>query len=348
MDYRPLGRTPLTTSLIGLGTMTWGEQNSEVEAHAQIAQALDAGVNLIDAAEMYPVPPRAETQGRTETILGTWLARNRSRRDDLIIATKVSGRADWLPWIRDGQTRLTRSQITAALDASLGRLQTDYIDLYQLHWPDRETNFFGRLGYERSESEAATTPLLETLSTLDDLVRAGKIRQIGVSNETPWGLMRFLEISERLGLARMASIQNPYNLLNRTFEVGLAEIAHREDVPLLAYSPLAFGVLSGKYLDGARPPAGRLTRFERFQRYTNPQAEAATAAYVELARSHGLEPAQMALAYVLSRPFVSSALIGATTTAQLASNLAAGEIRLPDALIAEIEAIHREHPNPAP
>ena len=348
MDYRPLGRTPLTTSLIGLGTMTWGEQNSEVEAHAQIAQALDAGVNLIDAAEMYPVPPRAETQGRTETILGTWLARNRSRRDDLIIATKVSGRADWLPWIRDGQTRLTRGQITAALDASLGRLQTDYIDLYQLHWPDRETNFFGRLGYERSESEAATTPLLETLSTLDDLVRAGKIRQIGVSNETPWGLMRFLEISERLGLARMASIQNPYNLLNRTFEVGLAEIAHREDVPLLAYSPLAFGVLSGKYLDGARPPAGRLTRFERFQRYTNPQAEAATAAYVELARSHGLEPAQMALAYVLSRPFVSSALIGATTTAQLASNLAASEIRLPDALIAEIEAIHREHPNPAP
>lgn len=348
MDYRPLGRTPLTTSLIGLGTMTWGEQNSEVEAHAQIAQALDAGVNLIDAAEMYPVPPRAETQGRTETILGNWLARNRSRRDDLIIATKVSGRADWLPWIRDGQTRLTRGQITAALDASLGRLQTDYIDLYQLHWPDRETNFFGRLGYERSESEAATTPLLETLSTLDDLVRAGKIRQIGVSNETPWGLMRFLEISERLGLARMASIQNPYNLLNRTFEVGLAEIAHREDVPLLAYSPLAFGVLSGKYLDGARPPAGRLTRFERFQRYTNPQAEAATAAYVELARSHGLEPAQMALAYVLSRPFVSSALIGATTTAQLASNLAASEIRLPDALIAEIEAIHREHPNPAP
>lgn len=348
MDYRPLGRTPLTTSLIGLGTMTWGEQNSEVEAHAQIAQALDAGVNLIDAAEMYPVPPRAETQGRTETILGTWLARNRSRRDDLIIATKVSGRADWLPWIRDGQTRLTRGQITAALDASLGRLQTDYIDLYQLHWPDRETNFFGRLGYERSESEAATTPLLETLSTLDDLVRAGKIRQIGVSNETPWGLMRFLEISERLGLTRMASIQNPYNLLNRTFEVGLAEIAHREDVPLLAYSPLAFGVLSGKYLDGARPPAGRLTRFERFQRYTNPQAEAATAAYVELARSHGLEPAQMALAYVLSRPFVSSALIGATTTAQLASNLAASEIRLPDALIAEIEAIHREHPNPAP
>lgn len=348
MDYRPLGRTPLTTSLIGLGTMTWGEQNSEAEAHAQIAQALDAGVNLIDAAEMYPVPPRAETQGRTETILGNWLARNRSRRDDLIIATKVSGRADWLPWIRDGQTRLTRGQITAALNASLGRLQTDYIDLYQLHWPDRETNFFGRLGYERSESEAATTPLLETLSTLDDLVRAGKIRQIGVSNETPWGLMRFLEISERLGLARMASIQNPYNLLNRTFEVGLAEIAHREDVPLLAYSPLAFGVLSGKYLDGARPPAGRLTRFERFQRYTNPQAEAATAAYVELARSHGLEPAQMALAYVLSRPFVSSALIGATTTAQLASNLAAGEIRLSDALIAEIEAIHREHPNPAP
>lgn len=348
MDYRPLGRTPLNTSLIGLGTMTWGEQNSETEAHAQIAQALDAGVNLIDTAEMYPVPPRADTQGRTETILGNWLARNRSRREGLIIATKVAGRADWLPWMRDGQTRLTRSQITAALDASLSRLQTDYVDLYQLHWPDRETNFFGRLGYERPANEAATTPLLETLSTLDDLVRAGKIRQIGVSNETPWGLMRFLEISERLGLARMASIQNPYNLLNRTFEIGLAEIAHREDVPLLAYSPLGFGVLSGKYLDGAHPPTGRLTRFERFQRYTNPQAEAATAAYVELARSHGLEPAQMALAYVLSRPFVGSALIGATTAAQLASNLAASDVRLSEALITGIEAIHREHPNPAP
>ena len=347
MDYRPLGRTGLRISALGLGTMTWGEQNSESEAHAQIEQALAAGVNFIDTAEMYPVPPRAETQGRTEAILGSWLARHPSRRDKLIIATKVAGRADWLPWIRDGAPRLTRTQITAALDASLQRLQTDYIDLYQLHWPDRDTNFFGRLGYEHRES-ADATPLLETLATLDDLVQAGKIRHIGLSNETPWGVMRFLELSERLGLARVASIQNPYNLLNRSFEIGLAEIAHREDVPLLAYSPLAFGVLSGKYLDGAQLPAARLSRFERFKRYTNPQAAAAAAAYVKLAQAHGLDPAQMALAYVLSRPFLGAALLGATTSAQLAGNLAAAELRLSGELVDGIEAIHRQHPNPAP
>ncbi|MGB3133598.1 MAG: NADP(H)-dependent aldo-keto reductase [Candidatus Macondimonas sp.] len=347
MDYRPLGRTPLRISALGLGTMTWGEQNSESEAHAQIDQALAAGVNFIDTAEMYPVPPRAETQGRTEAILGNWLARHSSQRDQLIIATKVSGRADWLPWIRGGSPRLTRTQITAALHASLERLQTDYIDLYQLHWPDRDTNFFGRLGYAHAESPEAT-PLLETLATLDDLVQAGKIRHIGLSNETPWGVMRFLELSERLGLARVASIQNPYNLLNRSFEIGLAEIAHREDVPLLAYSPLAFGVLSGKYLDGAQPPAARLSRYERFKRYTNPQAAAAAAAYVKLAQTHGIDPAQMALAYVLSRPFTGAALVGATTVAQLASNLAAAELCLSEELVDGIEAIHRQHPNPAP
>ncbi|HXF08826.1 MAG TPA: NADP(H)-dependent aldo-keto reductase [Candidatus Acidoferrales bacterium] len=347
MDYRALGRSGLSVSAIGLGTMTWGEQNSEAEAHAQIEQALAAGVNLIDTAEMYPVPPRAATQGHTETILGNWLARNTARRTDLIIATKVVGRADWLPWIRDGQTRLTRRQITAALETSLRRLQTDYIDLYQLHWPDRATNFFGRLGYEHRE-QPDETPLLETLATLDDLVRAGKIRQVGVSNETPWGVMRYLALSEHLGLPRIASIQNPYNLLNRSFEIGLAEIAHREHVPLLAYSPLAFGVLSGKYLGGARPATGRLTLFDRFSRYTNPQAEAATAAYVALAQRHGLDPAHMALAFILSRPFVSSVLVGATTREQLSHNLAAERMTLTPDLLADIEAIHRAHPNPAP
>lgn len=347
MDYRALGHSGLSVSAIGLGTMTWGEQNSEAEAHAQIEQALAAGVNLVDTAEMYPVPPRAATQGHTETILGNWLARNAARRADLIIATKVVGRADWLPWIRDGQTRLTRHQITAALETSLRRLQTDYIDLYQLHWPDRATNFFGRLGYEHRE-QPDETPLLETLATLDDLVRAGKIRQVGVSNETPWGVMRYLALSERLGLPRIASIQNPYNLLNRSFEIGLAEIAHRENVPLLAYSPLAFGVLSGKYLGRARPATGRLTLFERFNRYTNPQAEAATAAYVALAQRHGLDPAHMALAFILSRPFVSSILVGATTAEQLSHNLAAEAMTLTPDLLADIESVHRAHPNPAP
>jgi aryl-alcohol dehydrogenase-like predicted oxidoreductase len=347
MEYRQLGATDLQVSVVGLGTMTWGEQNSEAEAHAQLDAARDAGVNLIDAAEMYPIPPRAETQGRTEACIGSWLQR-RGGRDRVLIATKAAGPAeDWMPWLRGGRARFDRPNLEAAVEGSLTRLRTDYVDLYQLHWPERSTNFFGKLGYEPGPEEPFT-PFEAVLEALGALVRSGKVRHVGVSNETPWGLMRYLEASRQLGLPRVASVQNPYSLLNRTFEVGLAEVAHRERVSLLAYSPLGFGVLSGKYLDGARPPGSRLALYPHYGRYSGASAERATAAYVALARDHGLDPAQMALAYVHSRPFLASTLVGATTPAQLASNLASADLALSPEVLAGIEAIHGEHPNPAP
>lgn len=349
MQYRTLGHTDIQVSQITLGTMTWGEQNTEAEAHEQIALALDRGVNLIDAAEMYPVPPKPETQGATERILGNWLARS-GQRDKVLIATKATGPAR-MPHnprhIRGGENHFDRKGLSDALDASLKRLQTDYVDLYQLHWPDRSTNTFGQLNYPWVEDEF-TVPVEETLAVLKDFVDAGKIRHIGVSNETPWGLSRFIAAADRLGLPRIVSIQNPYSLLNRSFEIGLAEFSHRDKIGLLAYSPLAFGVLSGKYLNGAQPPAGRLTLFSRFTRYTNPQAEAAATAYVELARRHGLSPAQLALAYVNSRPFVTSNIIGATTQEQLRENLDSTAVTLSAEVLAEIEAIHVRQPNPAP
>ncbi|MCG6895860.1 MAG: NADP(H)-dependent aldo-keto reductase [Thiocapsa sp.] len=346
MQQRSLGRTGIRVSALCLGTMTFGEQNTESDAHAQLDRAMAAGINFIDTAELYPVPPRAETMGRTEEHIGTWL-KTRGGRDRIVLASKVAGPAAWLPYIRGGKARLDRTNIQAALDASLRRLQTEWIDLYQLHWPDRETNFFGRLGYTPVEDDQSV-PLLETLEVLADLVRAGKIRHIGVSNETPWGLMRFLALSEQMGLPRMVSIQNPYNLLNRTFEIGLAEVSIREACGLLAYSPLAFGVLSGKYLNGQRPAGARVSLFERFNRYSNPEAERATAEYVALARRHGLDPSQMALAWVTSRPFTTSNIIGATTLAQLEIDLASIDLTLSEELIAGIEAIHTRQPNPAP
>ncbi|EXJ15890.1 NADP(H)-dependent aldo-keto reductase [Imhoffiella purpurea] len=346
MQLRPLGQTDIRVSALCLGTMTFGQQNTEAEAHAQLDRAVAAGINFIDTAEMYPVPPFAETQGRTEEYIGTWL-KSRGGRERLVLATKVAGPADWLPHIRSGTHRLDRPNIEAALDASLKRLQTDWIDLYQLHWPDRKTNFFGKLGYSPDEEEPSV-PLLETLEVLADQVKAGKIRHIGVSNETPWGLMRFLALAEQHGLPRVASIQNPYNLLNRSFEIGLAEIAIREQCGLLAYSPMAFGMLSGKYLNGQRPADGRITLFERFSRYSNPQSERATEEYVALARRHGLDPAQMALAWVTSRPFVTANIIGATKLEQLESNLASIDLELDEEVVAEIEAIHVSQPNPAP
>lgn len=348
MEYRPLGRTGIKVSSIGLGTMTFGEQNSEADGHEQLDYAVDQGVNLIDTAEMYSVPPRAETYGSTERIIGTWL-RRRGRRDKVVLATKVAGPGAVLGvgHVRGGQNILDRANITAAVDASLQRLQTDYIDLYQLHWPSRPANYFGRLGYQHAADDKSV-PIEETLGVLDELVRAGKIRHAGLSNETPWGVHRFLHLAETAGQVRVASIQNPYSLLNRTFEVGLAEMAIREQVGLLAYSPLAFGVLTGKFLNGARPPEARMVRWSRFSRYSNEQAERATVAYAEVARTHGLDMGQMALAFVRQQPFVTSVLIGATTLQQLRTNLASHEVRLDAPVLSDLELVHRANPNPCP
>ena len=346
MEYRALGHTDLKVSTLCLGTMTWGEQNSEDEAFAQMDLALGRGVNFWDTAELYPVPPRAETAGRTEEMIGNWF-RTRGQRDKVILATKVKGRSAALAH-QAGQARdLSRTQVLRAIEGSLKRLQTDYIDLYQLHWPDRPTNFFGQLGY-RHDAEAHSVPLRETLSALAEAVRAGKIRHVGLSNETPWGVLACLRLAEQEGLPRVVSIQNPYSLLNRTFEVGLAEIAIREQVGLLAYSPLAFGVLSGKYRGGAKPAGARLTLYSQFSRYVGARAVAATEAYVAIAERHGLNPAQMALAFVTQQPFVTSNIIGATTLPQLESNLASMDLHLADDVLREIEAVHQNNPNPAP
>jgi len=344
MELRKLGGTDLKVSPICLGTMTWGEQNTEVQAHEQLDYAIAQGVNFIDAAEMYPVPPKAETQGRTEQYLGSWLAARRNRRT-LVIATKVVGPGAF-PYIRGGP-RLTRAQVLAACDASLKRLQTDFIDLYQVHWPERSTNFFGQLGFRASDDQH-TTPIAETLAALGELVQAGKVRHIGISNETPWGAAEYLRLAREQKLPRVVSIQNPYSLLNRSFEVGLAEFAHREQLPLLAYSPLAFGVLSGKYLHGARPPDGRLTLFTRFQRYNGEQAELATREYAALAKKHGIDLAQMALAFVNTRTFLGANIIGATTMPQLRSNLASIDVKLDKEVLAAIEAIHQRFTIPCP
>ncbi|MCW3479343.1 NADP(H)-dependent aldo-keto reductase [Neisseriaceae bacterium JH1-16] len=351
MEYRPLGTTGIKVSLITLGTMTWGEQNSETDAHQQIELALDHGVNLIDIAEMYPVPPRPETQGETERIVGSWLRSAPGNRQRALIATKAAGPIhdpQRPSHIRGGRNHFDKASLAEALDGSLQRLGTDYVDLYQLHWPDRRTNFFGQLGYRWDDAPDDSVPIVETLAALKDFIDAGKIRYIGLSNETPWGLSRFLAAAERLGLPRVVSIQNPYSLLNRSFEVGLAEFSQREQVGLLAYSPLGMGVLSGKYLNGARPDGARLTLFDRFIRYSNPQAQAATAEYVALAQHHGLSPVQLALAYVNSRPFVTANIVGATSVAQLQENLDSIQLTLSDEILAQIEAIHARWPNPAP
>jgi len=345
MQYRLLGNTDTKVSSICLGTMTWGQQNTEQEAHQQLDYALSEGVNFIDTAEMYPVPPMAATQGLTESYLGNWLSRS-GRRNDIVLASKVAGPADWLPHLRNGP-RLNKSHIEQALNASLERLKTDYIDLYQLHWPERTTNYFGKLGYEHTE-DADAIALEETLVALKALTVTGKIRYIGISNETPWGLMKCIALADKLNLPRIVSIQNPYNLLNRTFEVGLAECAHREQVGLLAYSPLAFGVLSGKYLNGKQPENARLTLFKRFSRYTHAQAEQAVQEYVRLAEKFDLSPAQMALAFVTSRSFVTSNIIGATSMAQLSENIRSVDVELNADILNELETLHQRYTYPCP
>ncbi len=347
MKYRKLGTTDIDVSVICLGTMTWGEQNTRDEAFEQMDYALEQGVNFFDTAELYAIPSRKETCGATETIIGEWF-KSRGTREQVFLASKVAGPGPgWIDHIRGGNTRFNRQQIESALDGSLKRLQTDRIDLYQLHWPERKTNFFGKLGYE-VEDEDESTPIIETLLALSEQVKAGKIRYIGLSNETPWGVMKFLQYAAIAELPRVMTVQNPYSLLNRTYEIGLAEVSHREQCGLLAYSPLGFGVLSGKYLDDARPEGARITRWPEYARYTNERAVEATRRYVALALEHGLNPAQMALAYVNSRPFLTSTIIGATSMAQLKTDIGSIDLELPESMLEGIEAIHQEIPNPSP
>ena len=347
MQYRKLGHTDIDVSLICLGSMTWGEQNTLAEAHQQLDFAVGKGVNFIDTAELYPSPMRAETQGKTEEYMGSWL-KKRSDRNNLVIATKICPAASYVKHLRGGTNRLDKKNMHLAIDASLRRLQTDYIDLYQIHWPERDTNYYGRLNYYHAPDKDGV-PIEETLSALGDLVRAGKIRYAGVSNETPWGVGEYLRLARELNLPRIVSIQNPYSLLNRSFEIGLAEFAHREKIGLLAYSPLGFGVLSGKYLNGNRPEGARLTLFiAQYKRYNSKTAGECTRQYTEIAREHGMDAAQMALAFVNRRPFVTSTIIGATSLAQLEANIASVNLELDKSMLKRIEEIHQSQPNPCP
>ena len=345
MEYRKLGTSGLEVSSICLGTMTFGEQNDEASASAQLDRAMETGINFIDTAEMYAVPPRPETYGATETIVGNWLARQ--ARDRIVLATKVAGPARSLQWIRGGPPALDGENIRAALEGSLRRLRTDYVDLYQLHWPERNQPMFGQWCYDPS-NERDCTPIRAQLEALAGLVEQGKIRYVGLSNEHPWGVMEFVRMAEEYGLPRVVSIQNAYSLLNRVYEYGLAEVCHRERVGLLAYSPLAFGHLSGKYLDNPSA-SGRLTLFENFgQRYSKECVIPAAQAYAGIARRHGMSPATLALAWVYGRWFVTSTIIGATTMTQLDENIAASKVSLTPEIVDEIEAVHLRHTNPAP
>ncbi len=350
MNYRRLGRTDLRVSSLCLGTMTWGEQNSEAEGHEQMNVAFEAGINFLDTAELYAVPPRAETQGRTEEIIGSWL-KGRKKRDDVVLATKVIGRSN-NTWLRDDGSggELNRSQIEEAVNKSLGRLETDYIDLYQVHWPDRSVSHFGSNPTVWSDPDPVEgeNTIESTLEVLGDLVKAGKVRHVGVSNESAWGVMRYLRAHELSDLPRIQSIQNAYSLLNRTFEVNLAEVAYREDVGLLAYSALAQGYLTGKYRAGALPEGSRKALYNRLQRYEKPGSAEAVEEYYALAVEHGLDMGQMSLAFAASRSFMTSVIIGATTLDQLRSNIAAADLEISPDLEGRINAIQQIHCNPAP
>ena len=342
---RPLGSSPLMVSPVCLGTMTWGTQNTEPEAHAQLDCALAHGINFIDTAEMYSVPPNAESYGKTETMIGRWM--KHQPRDRLVLATKISGPGRAMTWIRGGAAGFDRANLRRALEDSLRRLQTDYVDLYQLHWPERNVPMFGGYRFDPA-AEHEATPLHETLEALAELIGEGKIRAVGLSNETAWGVMECARLADQHGLPRVASVQNAYSLLNRVWECGLAEIGFREGIALLPYSVLGFGLLSGKYLDDPKAP-GRCTLFAGFgQRYGKPGVAPAVKAYVELARRHGIAPTVMAHAFVASRPFVGSTIVGATSVAQLEENIRGCRTTLPDAVLQEIENIHLTHSNPAP
>ena len=348
MHYRQLANTNLKLSVIGLGTMTWGEQNTQAEAHQQLDFAVDQGVNFIDTAEMYPIPPRSETFTQTETILGQWLT-HFGQRDKLIIASKVTGRGDrnrGLEHIRDG-ARLDKQTIISACEATLSRLKTDYLDLYQVHWPERATTFFGKLDYQVGQV-ADEISIDETYEAMNHLVQSGKVRHIGISNETPWGTMAYVLAAQKQAGVNIVSIQNPYNLLNRTFDTGLAEVCERESISLLGYSPLAFGVLTGKYLDGSASVDARLNRYDRFTRYSKVNVDHAVKAYRDLANAHDLSLTSMALAYANAHPLLASNIIGATSLSQLKENIASCDVVLSDTVREQIHLIHQRFPNPAP
>ena len=346
MEYKKLGNKDIEVSLICLGTMTWGEQNSEKEGFEQMDLAVGEGINFFDTAELYSVPPKKETWGLTEKIIGNWL-KLRKCRDKIIIATKVVGRSG-MKWFRNKETRLNKEQINEAINGSLKRLNTDYIDLYQLHWPDRKSNFFGKLGYAH-EDENDFIEVKTQLEILSDIVKEGKVRNIGLSNETPWGLMKFLSIADQYDLPRVVSVQNPYSLLNRSYEVGMAEVSVREKCGLLAYSPLAFGMLTGKYDNGAKPDDARLTLYgDMFTRYTKPKGLRYSEKFNDIAKKNNLSPAAMALSFVNSREFITSNIIGATNLDQLKENINSYKISLSSEVIDEIEKVHNENPYPCP
>jgi aryl-alcohol dehydrogenase-like predicted oxidoreductase len=345
MKYTNIPKTNIKVSKICLGTMTFGEQNTKAEAHEQLNYALSQGVNFIDTAEMYSVPGRQETQGDTERFIGAWM--KDQKREDLVLATKITGPSPGLSYIRENMD-FSDASIDEALHNNLKRLQTDYVDVYQLHWPERKTNFFGKLNYKHDFEDKWEDNFNRIVAKLDSLVKEGKIRHYGISNETPWGVMRHLEESKKNNFSQVKTIQNPYSLLNRTFEVGLSEISMREEVGLLAYSPLAFGVLSGKYLQGDLPKKSRLKLFPVFSRYNSEQARFLTQQYADLAQKHNLSLTEMSLAFVTQQPFVTSNIIGATTLKQLKQNIETVNIVLSDEILQEIDQIQLLQPNPAP
>ncbi|BAT51189.1 Aldo/keto reductase [Nostoc sp. NIES-3756] len=345
MPYNQLGESDLKVSDICLGTMTYGKQNTIEEAHQQLDYAVGQGINFIDAAEMYPVPTSADTYGKTETYIGEWL--KHQQRDKLIIATKIAGPGRGFEWVRSGAKAIDYANIKQAVDDSLRRLQTDYIDLYQIHWPDRYVPRFGQTVFDPTQVKPSV-PIVEQLEAFADIIKAGKVRYIGLSNETPWGVTQFSNTAKQLGLPKVVSIQNAYNLLNRVFDGALAEAVYYENIGLLAYSPLAFGFLTGKYLHG-KPEKARVTLFQNFgQRYLKPKVSEVVAAYVDIAKRHNISPAQLAIAFVRSRWFVTSTIIGATTLEQLKENIESVNVTLDKEILEEIDAVHLQSPNPAP
>lgn len=345
MKYTKLPNTDIKISKICLGTMTWGGQNTEAEGHEQLDFAIDNGINFIDTAEMYSVPARQETQGSTEKIIGSWLAKNKNR-EKVVLASKITGPSPTFSFLRENLD-FSKQSLEDALHKSLNRLQTDYLDLYQLHWPERSTNFFGKRDFTKDEDEKWKDNFAEVLDNLEGFKKQGKIRNIGISNETPYGLSRYLE-ENRKGKSKMITVQNPYSLLNRKDEIAMSEILLRENVGYLPYSPLGFGVLTGKYLNNKKPENGRITLFPQYSRYSNTTAVEATMRYNDIAKKHNLSLTQMSLAFIIQKPFVTAPIIGATSIKQLSENIESININLSEEILKEIDAVHNEIPNPAP